>query len=104
MRCVLQLMTHREDVDTINLEALKRLPSAPVMFHAQDAGASADLLKAACPVSSCCARNWGCSMLLARYLGMGSHGTSTPVEQHVVRCSFPNIPNKTRQLPDCQPL
>ena len=77
MRCVLQLMTHREDVDAINLEALKRLPSAPVMFHAQDAGASADLLKAACPVSSCCARHWVCSVVLELYPGMSWPGTST---------------------------
>ena len=84
LRCVVQLMTHREDVDTINLEALKRLPGAPILFHAQDAGASTDLLKAACPVRSCCARCWGCSLVLALYLGMLWHEASTLVEQHLV--------------------
>ena len=48
---MVQLYTHREDVDLVNAHQLAGLPTAAVRFTAQDTGPSMDLLKAACPVS-----------------------------------------------------
>lgn len=50
MRCVLQLYTHREDVDLVNGHQLADLPGEAVRYAAEDSGGSMDLLRAACPV------------------------------------------------------
>lgn len=50
---LLQLYTHREDVDTVNAQQLSALPAQVVKYIAQDSGSSMDLLQTACPVSTC---------------------------------------------------
>ncbi len=49
-RAILQLFSHREDVDAVNAAQLAALPGDAVRFAAQDDGRSPDVLQAACPV------------------------------------------------------